>query len=134
MKNSLQKTTFLGLEEINIAWLAGWFEGKAYFGLDTRSSIRYKVSTTSPFPYIRISMTDEEVISKVAKLVDKTYFSPSRLTSKGKKVFLCHIGDRSTLKYLLPRLLPYMGIRRQAAIQKCLQAFNEWEKKCFQKG
>lgn len=118
---------FLSLKETDIAWLAGLFEGEAYFGLDSRSSTRYKVSTSPPSPYIRIAMTDEDVIERVSKLVNKPYFTPRRLTATKKQVYICHIGDRSTLKLLLPRLLPYMGLRRQKTILNCLNALKDWE-------
>nr|YP_009367899.1 putative LAGLIDADG homing endonuclease [Hazenia capsulata]ARK14898.1 putative LAGLIDADG homing endonuclease [Hazenia capsulata] len=127
MQNDLPKTKDLNLSETEMAWLAGLFEGEAYFGLDNRSATRYKVSTTPMAPYIRISMVDEDVIAKVSRLVNKIYFSPSRLTSTKKKVYVCHIGDRLTLKYLLPRLVPYMGLRRQKTILNCLKTLDDWE-------
>nr|YP_010835622.1 hypothetical protein NQY40_pgp021 [Ulva meridionalis]WFS80090.1 hypothetical protein [Ulva meridionalis] len=99
----------LNISEIEIAWLAGLFEGEAYFGLDKRSKKRYLNSTSPPAPFIKIAMTDEDIIYRVAKLLNKKYYIPSRLTKTGKKVFVCYIGDRKTLIYLLPKILPYMG-------------------------
>lgn len=127
MKNILLESTFLNLKEEDIAWLAGLFEGEAYFGLDNRSSTRYKVSTAPPSVYIKIAMTDEDVIRKVSLFVNKSYFSPRRLTVAKKQVYICHIGDHSTLLFLLPRLLPYMGFRRQKSILECLKALNDWK-------
>jgi hypothetical protein len=123
----LLKSIFLDLKETDIAWLAGLFEGEASFGLDTRSATRYKNSTAPPSPYIKIAMTDEDIIAKVSKLVNKSYFSPRRLTVTKKQVYICHIGDRSTLNFLLPRLLPYMGARRQKTILNCLKELNNWK-------
>ena len=85
MNSNRLKTSYLSLSETEIAWLAGLFEGEAYFGFDKRSSIRYKVSTAPMAPYIKISMTDQDLIEKVSKLLNKTYFSPTRLTSKKKR-------------------------------------------------
>ena len=96
----------LALSEIEIAWLAGLLEGEGNFGLDARSAKRYKVSTAPPSPFLRISMTDQDIIERVSKLVNKSCFSPTRLTAKGKRVYICHIGDRATLAMLLPRLFP----------------------------
>jgi hypothetical protein len=127
MENNLFELDFKNLKETDIAWLAGLFEGEAYFGLDNRSATRYKVSTSPPAPYIRISMTDEDVIAKVSKLVNKSYFSPRRLTATKKQVYICHIGDRSTLKLLLPLILPYMVLRRQKKILECIKALKDWE-------
>lgn len=120
-------TNKLYLSETKIAWLAGLFEGEAYFGLDKRPQTRYKNSTAPPAPFIKIAMTDEDIISHVAKLLNKKYYKPSRLTNTGKKVYVCHIGDRETLIFLLPRLLPYMGKRRKATIETCIIELKNWE-------
>ena len=72
-------------------------------------------------------MVDEDVIERLAKMVNKSYFSPSRKISKDKTVYVLHIGSRATLLYLLPRLLPYLGERRQKRVRECLLALNAWE-------
>ncbi len=118
----------LNLSEIEIAWLAGLLEGEGSFTLDKRPQKRYKNSTAPPAPYIKIAMVDEDIISKVAFLLNKNYFSPSRLTKNKKKVYICHIGDRKTLIYLLPRLLPYMGKRRTNQIKECIFELENWQK------
>lgn len=69
-------------------------------------------------------MVDEDVIRKVAKLVNKSYFSPSRKTSSGKTTYILHIGDRTTLLYLLPRFFPYLGERRQKKVKECIDALT----------
>ena len=123
----------LYLSETEIAWLAGLFEGEAYFNLDKRSKKRYINSEAPPAPFIKIAMIDEDIISRVAKLLNKNYYIPSRLTSTGKKVYICHIGDRKTLIYLLPKLPPYMGRRRAETIKECIIELKNWEmwkKKC----
>lgn len=117
----------LSLTEIEIAWLAGLIEGEGSFGLDARSATRYKVSTAPPSPYLRISMTDQDIIERVSKLVNKTCFSPKRRTVTEKQVYIVHVGDRATLSWLLPRLFPHFGKRRQQAVHKCLDALNDWE-------
>ena len=72
-------------------------------------------------------MTDQNIIERVSKLVNKNYFSPKCLTATGKQVYIVHIGDRATLRTLLPRLFPYFGKRRQEIVNKCLDALAEWE-------
>jgi len=116
----------LDLSEIEIAWLAGLFEGEGSFGIDARSAKRYKKSFAPAAPFMRISMTDEDVIAKVAKLFLKKYFSPTRKTVSNKTVFICHVGDRATLLYVLPRMLPYMGKRRKEQINACISLLNQW--------
>ena len=117
----------LNLSEVEMAWLAGLFEGEAYFSLDKRPQKRYINSTTPPAPFIKIAMVDEGIIARVAKLLNKKYYTPSRLTTTNKKVYVCHIGDRQTLIYLLPKLLPYMGKRRTEIINKCITELKNWE-------
>lgn len=117
----------IALSEIEIAWLAGLLEGEGSFGLDARSAKRYNVSTAPPSPFLRIAMTDQDIIERVSKLANKNYFSPKRLTVTGKRVYIVHVGDRATLGTLLPRLFPYFGERRQEIVQKCLDALAEWE-------
>lgn len=116
------------LNKDQIAWIAGLFEGEASFGLDALSARKYKLSTSPPNPYARISMVDEDVIKMVATLLNKSYFSPARKTATGKQVYILHIGDRKTLSYLLPRLLPYLGKRRTQQVQECIDALFSWEK------
>jgi hypothetical protein len=103
----------------DIAWLAGLFEGETNFGLDKRSKIRYNNSSSPPAPYIQLSMIDEDVIQKVSKLVNKTYKPLNRKTSTNQTVFKVSIGDRATLRYLLPLIFPYLGSRRQNQVQEC---------------
>jgi hypothetical protein len=117
----------LNLSEIEIAWLAGLFEGEASFGIDNRKIQKYKVSTSPAAPFIKIAMVDEDVISKVSKLLNKSYFSPRRLTVTQKKVFICHIGDRLTVQYILINIFPYMSQRRSLQIQRCLDLITQWE-------
>nr|QUX32894.1 hypothetical protein [Blidingia minima] len=117
----------LNLTEIEVAWLSGLFEGEGSFGIDNRSAKRYINSVAPAAPFIKIAMTDEDVIAKVAKLLNKSHLSPTRKTVTNKTVFICHIGDRQTLLYLLPRMLPYMGKRRQKQIQMSIFLLNKWK-------
>lgn len=117
----------INLSEIQIAWLAGLFEAEASFGLDKRSKQPYKNSTAPAMPFIKIAMTDQHIIARVAALVNQLYFSPSGLTITNKKVLICHIGDRKTVAYLLARLFPYMGKRRQDIIEQCLIELSHYD-------
>jgi len=119
----------LNLTEIDIAWIAGLLEGEAYFGIDNRSKDRYEVSNSPPSPFIKISMVDEDIIQRLSKLLDKSYFSPSRKTVTGKQVYTLHIGEKEKLLFILQKILPYMGVRRGERITECifhLQTWKEW--------
>ena len=119
--------TYLNLNEIQIAWMAGILEGEGSFDIDNRSKVRYKESTAPPVGYLKVSMTDEDVIKKFANNAKKTYFSASKKTKGGKTEYICNIGDRKTLMYLLPRLQVHLGKRRKEQNQLCIDALNEWK-------
>ena len=119
----------LNLTETEIAWIAGILEGEGYFGIDNRSKDRYEVSKSPPAPFIKISMVDEDIIQRLSKLLDKSYFSPSRKTVKDKQVYTLHIGEKEKVLFILQKILPYMGVRRGERITECishLQTWKEW--------
>ena len=119
----------LNLTETDIAWIAGLLEGEAYFGIDNRSKDRYEISKTPPSPFIKISMVDEDIIQRLSKLLDKSYFSPSRKTVTGKQVYTLHIGEKEKVLFILQKILPYMGMRRGERITESisyLQTWKEW--------
>jgi len=123
----LPAITDLGLTESQVAWLAGLFEGEASFSLDKRSKKRYKTSTSPASASISIQLTDADVLERAARFLNKKYTCLKRRTSKNKTVYKLYIGDRATLRYLLPRLYPFLGERRQKQVQLCLNALAEWE-------
>lgn len=123
------KSKMLNLTETDIAWIAGLLEGEGYFGIDNRSKGRYEISNTPPAPFIKVSMVDEDIIQRLSKLLDKSYFSPSRKTVKGKQVYTLHIGEKEKVLFILQKILPYMGVRRGERITECisyLQTWKEW--------
>jgi hypothetical protein len=118
----------LNLTETDIAWIAGLLEGEGYFGIDNRQR-NYKVSKSPPAPFIKISMVDEDIIQRLSKLLDKSYFSPSRKTVKDKQVYTLHIGEKEKVLFILEKIIPYMGVRRSERIKECishLQTWKEW--------
>jgi hypothetical protein len=119
----------LNLTETDVAWIAGLLEGEGYFGIDNRSKDRYEVSKIPPAPFIKVSMVDEDIIQRLSKLLDKSYFSPSRKTVKDKQVYTLHIGEKEKVLFILQKILPYMGVRRGERITECishLQTWKEW--------
>ena len=114
----------LVLTESQITWIAGLLEGEGYFGIDNRSKDRYDTSKSQPAPYIRLVMTDEDVVAKLSNLVDKPYFIPQRKTLKGKTVYVLHIGNREKVLFILEKILPHMGKRRSERIKECISYIN----------
>ena len=117
----------LNLSETEIAWIAGILEGEGYFGIDNRSKDRYELSKTPPAPFIKISMVDEDIIQRLSKLLDKSYFSPSRKTVKGKQVYTLHIGEKEKVLFILEKILPHMGERRSERIRECISHLHCWK-------
>ena len=118
----------INLSDIEIAWIAGLLEGEGSFSFDNRGKSRYNVSTAPAAPTLQISMVDEDVIQRLAKLLNKNYSEVTRRTKTGKTVYKLNVGDRETLMYLFPRLLPHFGKRRKETVQKAIDLLNEWKK------
>lgn len=116
----------LDLSEPQIAWIAGLLEGEGYFGIDKRSANRYKNSKTPASPFIKIAMTDEDVIAKLSSYLGKAYYQPKRLTTTSKQVYQLHLGEKQKLLWLLQKIRPYMGSRRGAKIDECLFLLRQW--------
>lgn len=124
------KVVNIKLNDVQIAWLAGLLEGEASFGIDARSSLRYKNSTCPPAPTIQLSMVDEDVIAKVAKMLCKDYFCPNRKTVTGKQVYKISIQSRPILTYLLPLLLPHLSQRRVIQVNRQIDLLNQYKTWC----
>ena len=123
-----EKEPDISLTNVEIAWIAGLLEGEGSFGLDDRSKDRYDNSTAPPGCYFRISMTDEDVIEKLANLFQRKYFQPTQPTAGNKLENVLYIGDRKTLLYILPLLYPHFGKRRKEQVQSCIDVLNDWQK------
>ena len=60
----------LKLEETTIAWIAGLLEGEATFRNDGRNR-KKNIKATPPTPYVKLRMTDQDVVQKFADCVKK---------------------------------------------------------------
>lgn len=117
----------VNISQTDLAWLAGLLEGEGYFGIDNRSANRYETSTTPAKPFIKLAMTDQDIVEKVSTMIGKRYFIAGRPTAAGKTVYILHIGARETVKPILLGILPYMGQRRSERINQCLKLIEQWE-------
>ena len=120
-------TVDLELSDVKITWLSGLMEGEGTFGINESSSKRYENSTSPPAPTFSISMTDEDVIDKVAEMLGKKPFSPKRKTVKDKKVYTVSTESRPVLAYLLPLLLPHLGERRATQVKKQIDLLDKYK-------
>ena len=127
MKSQLSPIKNLNLSSTDIAWLAGLYEGEGCFSIKSRKN--RPSGTAPPTIEVRLEMSDEDIIQRVANLVQKN----SRLVQRKqipnrKQTYIVSVGDRPTLRYLLPTLFPYFGIRRKTQVQACLVELEAWEK------
>ena len=96
-------------------WLVGLLEGEGSFFVSNSGGVR------APTPKISIQMTDEEPIRHVAEMWGVKYgeYPPYGKNRKGTySVTLC--GSKSIP--WMKRLKPYMSLRRQKQIDRCIEA------------
>ena len=97
-------TPFHSPIEKNLVWLAGFLEGDGCFGIQSPTS-----------PYISVQVVDESLLQFIAFLLETnvtTYNNPNQ--PKWHKVYRTRLHNREKLRWLLPRLYPYLSARRNA--------------------
>jgi hypothetical protein len=106
----------------DFSWLVGIFEGEGWVGLKKRTT-NNKVYY---YPHMSISMSDEDVIKKLASILQhEKYrtFIPSGKNVKGKeyktqyRLSIC--GPKAM--YIAEKMEPYLSKRRQEQIQNVRQ-------------
>lgn len=96
--------------EVEVAWLAGLFEGE---GTWTGAVGR---------PSLAISMTDRDVIERAAALLGGAVngpYSDGRIAVSGrpyKPAWKTQVGKSATLQVLIPRMWPWLGERRRQQV------------------
>lgn len=98
------------MTEIELAWLAGLLEGEGWFGIDRTGKGR---------PAIKVNMTDQDVIERVADLLGgiKVGIQPAQGNWKTQYVVRLK-GERAAS--LMRTLQPLMGARRAERIREVL--------------
>lgn len=106
------------MDDKDLYWLAGLLEGEGSFLAPVPSSPR--------LPIIQVSMTDEDVIARVAALWGKAAYrarSDSRSAERGWKTPYAVQLRGSKAVHLMRLLRPLMGLRRQAQIDRALSGY-----------
>jgi len=99
-------TPFHSPIEKNLVWLAGFLEGDGCFGIDSQTR-----------PYISVQVIDEPLLQFIAFLFETniyTYNNPNH--PKWRTVYRTELYNREKLRWLLPRLYPYLSARRQCKV------------------
>lgn len=102
--------------EQQLYWLAGLLEGEGSF---------CKPPPSSPnSPFVALEMTDEDVVAKVANLLEISYRqTKNRKPGIWKRSFFLQLrGKRAVV--LMKELYPLMGLRRKAQIDRALAAYD----------
>lgn len=111
------RNPILPMSEADIAWLAGLLEGEGSFFMAGDDVYQY--------PTIVVSMTDLDVIERVARLFGVSVY-PQKLDKRypnGKRAYRTQTTGHKAAR-LMELLLPWMGDRRAAKIKELLNQSN----------
>ena len=102
----------------DFSWFIGIAEGEACFHYHRKKNS----------PEFVISMTDEDIVEKVAKMLDADYktWQPGGVSVSGGKYKIQHrvaVRGRKAVK-IMEKVLPYMGKRRQEKITEILAEYT----------
>ena len=106
------------LTDNELHWVAGLLEGEGSFILTWKG----KKTKRYPAYIVQCNMTDRDVVARLADLLQIGHLSKKQIPKqKNHKPFWSwRLNKRDEVKALLELLLPLMGKRRQAKIQKIL--------------
>ena len=97
-------------------WLAGLLEGEGYFGWHKRKHYYGQ-------PIIGLTMTDEDVVQRAAKLMNINVFELKRRTKLNKRAWRAQTFSNKAVP-IMKAILPYMGARRTAKITELLAKYE----------
>jgi hypothetical protein len=106
------------MKKYDLYWLAGILEGEGSFMKGPPSSPR--------LPIIQMSMTDEDIVAKVANLFGVNYsaISVKRSNDNDWKIpYLVRLRGKKAFD-LMEKIKPLMGIRRQEQITKAMSSYS----------
>lgn len=104
------------MTEVEIAWLAGLLEGEGSFLFAPPSSPNC--------PRLVISMTDLDVIEKVARCFGVQYIKNDRRNpEKWKTSYLVQLSGHSAMN-MMRLVYPHMGERRKKRIEEILEKYQ----------
>jgi hypothetical protein len=102
----------------DLLWLSGLLEGEGYFGCCADQD-RKGVHRLS----VELSMTDRDVVERVAHLFGSTLYRCNPRPHQNKVVYRASIhGGVKAAKFMLA-LMPFLGQRRKQRIEKILRYF-----------
>lgn len=99
-----------------LAYLAGLLEGEGSFLCPPPSK--------PGCPAVALSMTDEDVVARVALFLEARYFRLPARRDSYKDAFVCRVRGRRAVE-LMKALEPLMGLRRQGQIRRAVGQWSE---------
>ena len=110
----------------SVAWLAGLLEGEGYFAVRS-SHESSRPESWRPSLHVRLKMTDKDVVERALSVIGNSTMHVGMDTRPNepncKPVYYVSWGGQEAEK-LMQAILPYMGKRRAAKIQECLDTHN----------
>lgn len=95
------------MTDIEIAWLAGILEGEGCFAINRT-------------PKITLSMTDADIIQRVASMCHKKVYTVPPRKDGWKTVYRVEVFGEQAIE-LMRKILPHMGQRRSKKINEVIQ-------------
>lgn len=115
------------MNSADTAWVAGIVEGEGCMGLDSSG---VGTTRTNPKAYIKVAMTDEDVIRALHQKtgVGNVYGPYPGGGSKGKdhwkEQWVWHVGKREDVYSIITDILPFLYGRRTLQATTCLDAID----------
>lgn len=103
------------MNEIDVAWAAGVFEGEGSFNFDSR---------TGQSSGVRIQMTDLDVLEKMQSLFGGTIGTAYEAKGNWKKCYYWYLGSISADNFV-KEIYPYLMSRRKARADEWLNSVPE---------
>jgi hypothetical protein len=103
------------MNELDLAWLAGFLEGEGCFHFSSRNLAKGYIGS----PCVSVYSVDEDVIVRAARLIGSPVRRVIRRTVTGKKIFGTSCAGQRAIE-LMATLKPRMGARRAAKIDEVL--------------
>lgn len=105
------------MTKIEIAWLAGLFEGEGSFYINRIK----KYGKVYEYPCAGIRMTDEDVVRRAHKLFGAGNIRTTRPKNpKWKQNWTWTVNGKELTERLYTMLLPYLGLRRASVGKQIL--------------
>lgn len=104
----------LGLNDVDVAWIAGLLEGEGWFGCNSKRDCLK----------VELAMTDGDVVDRFAGLVGVESRVRTRRKPHWKDQYLATVYGAKA-EELMRRILPFMGERRRDTIELVLEELGK---------